>query len=134
MNGDLKKIIEKFSMIHYYCYDNKYATGGAPRCGKSAFQHGLNCSDEVVPGSNARRRKILDLMKITEYTDFTETYCSIVHQMHDILLEETMLFLGCTEQRAKLLIDMHVDFNRVYLSEKDGRKYMQVRPIIEKKY
>ena len=78
MNCDLKKIIEKFSMIHYY-YDNRYATGGVPRCGKSAFQHDLNCSDEVVPGSNARRRKILDLTKITEYTDFTETYSRIVY-------------------------------------------------------
>ena len=54
--------------------------------------------------------------------------------MHEILLEETMLFLDCSEQQAKLWIGKYVDFNKVYLSEKDGRKYMQVTPMLMKKY
>ena len=102
---------------------------------KKSFHHtGINCSDEVVPGINERRRKMLKLMKITEYTDFTETYSRIVQEMHEILLEETMLFLDCSEQQAKLWIGKYVDFNKVYLSEKDGRKYMQVTPVLMKKY
>ena len=110
----------------YYC---------SPKYSRPMFSRsGLNCSDEVVPGSNERRRKILDLMKVTEYTDFTETYTEIIHHMHDILMEETMLFLDCSEHKARLFIDKYVDFNKVHLSEKDGRKYMQVDPIIKKKY
>ena len=128
MTGDLiKKIKDNFPEKRYsYYQDNKYS--------RPMFRSGVNCSDEVVPGSNERRRKILSLMKITEYTDFTETYSRIVHEMHKILLEETMLFLDCSEQQAKLWIDKYVDFNRVHLSEKDGRKYMQVDPIFMKKY
>lgn len=128
MTGDLiKKIKDNFPEKRYsYYQDNKYS--------RPMFRPGVNCSDEVVPGSNERRRKILSLMKITEYTDFTETYSRIVYEMHKILLEETMLFLDCSEQQAKLWIDKYVDFNRVHLSEKDGRKYMQVDPVFMKKY
>ena len=129
MNGDLKEIIDKISKKSY---DNYYLDFKYP--GPMFSRRSVNCSDEVVPGSNERRRKILSLMKITEYTDFTETYSRIVHEMHKILLEETMLFLDCSEQQAKLWIDKYVDFNRVHLSEKNGRKYMQVDPVFMKKY
>ena len=128
MTGNIKEIMDKIRKngYGYYC---------SPKYSRPMFSRpGLNCSDEVVPGSNERRRKILSLMKITEYTDFTETYSRIVHEMHKILLEETMLFLDCSEHKARLLIDKYFDFNRVHLSEKDGRKYMQVDPIIKKKY
>lgn len=125
MTGDLKNIVDKIRKKGYsYYYPEP----------KSFKRQDFNCSDEVVPGSNERRRKILSLMKITEYTDFTETYSRIVYEMHKILLEETMLFLDCSEQQARLFIDKYVDFNRVHLSEKDGRKYMQVDPIFMKKY
>ena len=128
VNGKLKEIMDKIKDKDYgYYTSHKYSR---PMFGRSV----LNCSDEVVPGSNARRRKILDLMKITEYTDFIETYSRIVHEMHNILLEETMLFLDCSEHEARLWIDKYVDFNRVHLSEKEGRKYMQVDPLFKKKY
>lgn len=130
MTGDLKDIMDKIRKKGYsYYYPEPKSF--EPKLFK---RQGFNCSDEVVPGSNERRRKILSLMKITEYTDFTETYSRIVHEMHKILLEETMLFLDCSEQQAKLWIDKYVDFNRVHLSEKDGRKYMQVDPVFMKKY
>ena len=45
-----------------YYFDDRYATGIPPRCGKSVFQQGLNCSDEICPGSNERARKIRNLM------------------------------------------------------------------------
>lgn len=128
MTGNIKEIMDKIRKngYSYYC---------SPKYSRLMFSRpGLNCSDEVVPGSNERRRKILDLMKVTEYTDFTETYTEIIHQMHDILMEETMLFLDCSEHKARLFIDKYVDFNRVHLSEKEGRKYMQVDPLFKKKY
>lgn len=121
MTGDLKDIMDKINKKSYgnYYPDFKYL-------GPMFSRRDVNCSDEVVPGSNERRRKILSLMKITEYTDFTETYSRIVYEMHKILLEETMLFLDCSEHQARLFIDKYVDFNKVHLTEKDGRKYLQV--------
>ena len=129
MIGNLKDIMDKISKKSYgnYYPDFKYSEPMFSR-------RGVNCSDEVVSGCKERMRKILSLMEITEYTDFTETYSRIVYEMHKILLEETMLFLDCSEQQAKLWVYKYVDFNRVHLSEKDGRKYMQVDPIIKKKY
>lgn len=128
MTGNIKEIMDKIRKngYGYYC-SPKYS-------GPMFSRPGLNCSDEVVSGCKERMRKVLSLMEITEYTDFTETYSRIVYEMHKILLEETMLFLDCSEQQAKLWVDKYVDFNRVHLSEKDGRKYMQVDPIIKKKY
>ena len=46
--------------------------------------------------------------------------------MHDILLEEFMLLNNCSEGKAKYWIADNVDFNTVHLTEKDGRKYLQV--------
>ena len=128
MTGNINEIMDKIRKngYGYYC---------SPKYSRPMFSRpGLNCSDEVVSGCKERMRKVLSLMEITEYTDFTETYSRIVYEMHKILLEETMLFLDCSEQQAKLWVDKYVDFNRVHLSEKDGRKYMQVDPIIKKKY
>ena len=90
------------------------------------FDNEMNCFDEVCPGSHNRSRRLQELTRPVEYTDFSETYSRIVHEMHDILLEEFMLLNNWSEGKAKYWINNNVDFNKVHLTEKDGRKYLQV--------
>ena len=98
---------------------------------------GINCSDEVCPGSNERSRKIRELMKPTPYTDFMETYSKIIKEFHDLLLEEMMALTGWSESKANQWFDHYVDVNHVEIKYNDTLgDYLIFQPVLlpESKY
>lgn len=141
---------KRFKMIHemlekskerskydYYYYGDRYATSMPPRCGKSVFQQGLNCSDEICPGSNERMSKINALMheKVPlDSPDFMDKWGSIVFKMHNLMKEEFMALTGCSEREADYWIDVNVDFNHKEHVGTDGKRYLSVDPKIGNKY
>lgn len=128
--------LEKHKPGYGYYYDDRYAVSMPPRCGKTAFQE-LNCSDEIVPGSRKRMKRIQELkqekIRIGS-TDFMEKYGEIIHEMHNLVREEIMLFDDLSEQQANLWIDANIDFNHVKKHTIDGQDYLSVDPIIGNKY
>jgi len=96
---------------------------------------GSNCSDEICLGSNERKRKIINLMhkrvKIGE-DNFMKQWEDIVKEIHSLLTEEVMALLGCSERKAHLWLDYHVDFNHVKQHvDTAGNKYLSVDPIMK---
>lgn len=133
----IHEILEKKSKYGYY-FDDRYATGTPPRCGKSVFQQGLNCSDEICPGSNERKSKINALMHekvLIGSPDFMDKWSSIVFKMHNLMKEEFMALAGCSEREADYWIEANVDFNHVKEHvATDGKQYLSVDPKIGNKY
>ena len=133
----IHEILEKKSKYGYY-FDDRYATGTPPRCGKSVFQQGLNCSDEICPGSNERISKINALMHekvLIGSPDFMDKWSSIVFKMHNLMKEEFMALAGCSEREADYWIEANVDFNHVKEHvATDGKRYLSVDPKIGNKY
>lgn len=141
---------KRFKMIHEilekskerskydYYYGDRYATGMPPRCGKSVFQQGLNCSDEIVPRSNERRSKINALMHekvLLGSPDFMDKWGSIVFKMHNLMKEEFMALTGCSEREADYWVEANVNFNHVKEHvATDGKRYLSVDPKIGNKY
>ena len=141
---------KRFKMIHEilekskerskygYYYDDRYATGMPPRCGKSVFQQGLNCSDEVVPGSNERASKMRQLTHekvLVGSPDFMDKWSSIVFKLHNLMKEEYMALTGCSEREADYWVEVNVDFNHVKEHVgTDGKTYLSVDPKIGNKY
>ena len=108
-----------------------------PRCGKSAFQQGLNCSDELVSGSNERASKMRQLTHekvLVGSPYFMEKWSSIVFKLHNLMKEDLMAF-GWSERQADYWIEVNVDFNHVkeHVSI-DGETYLSVDPKIGNKY
>lgn len=140
---------KQFKMIHEilekskerskygYYYDDRYATGMPPRCGKSVFQQVLNCSDEVVPGSNERASKMRQLTHekvLVGSLDFMDKWSSIVFKLHNLMKEDLMAF-GWSERQADYWIEVNVDFNHVKEHVgTDGKTYLSVDPKIGNKY
>jgi len=140
---------KRFKMIHEilekskerskygYYYDDRYATSMPPRCGKSVFQQGLNCSDEVVPGSNERASKMRQLTHekvLVGSPDFMDKWSSIVFKLHNLMKEDLMAF-GWNERQADYWIEVNVDFNHVKEHVgTDGKLYLSVDPKIGNKY
>jgi len=133
----IHEILEKKSKYDYY-FDDRYATGIPPRCGKTVFQQGLNCSDEICPGSNERKSKINALMHekvLIGSPDFMDKWSSIVFKMHNLMKEEFMALAGCSEREADYWIEANVDFNHVKEHvATDGKRYLSVDPKIGNKY
>ena len=135
----IHEILEKSkerSKYDYY-YDDRYVISMPPRCGKSVFQQGLNCSDEVVPGSNERTRRIRQLMheKVEINPQTFQEVSKIISEMHSLMKEEHMALTDCNEYEADHFLDAFVDFNhfKKYVAT-DGKEYLSVDPKIGPKY
>ncbi len=126
------KILECLKEHHpgYGYYSNNILRGGLPGGGKSL----LNCSDEIVPGSNERNRKIRELMhkRIRIPSDnFTNEWEGIINEIKDLMVEEHMAISGCSKREANQFLENHVDFTHVkrYITY-DGQEYLSVDPKI----
>lgn len=98
---------------------------------------GLNCFDEIAPGSHDRSSKIKQLMnkRITIDEHTTKNIGKIIFELHDLMKEEHMAITDCTEQEANMFLDCFVDFNHVTKHVSfDGKEYLQVHPKIGNKY
>ena len=120
-----------------------YAFGSLPGGGKSCYleqlqYQGVNCSDEVAPGSNERTRRIRELMhKKVEVgsKNFTLQWSEIVSEMRELMKEEHMALTGCSEREAYQFLDFFVDFNHVKQHQAtDGTLYLTVDPKVGPKY
>ena len=124
-----------------YYYDDRYFSPGSVSIGKTYWTRrrarSLNCYDEFSKGSRNRIGKIEYLSNILipiEDGCFNEI-SDIVVEMHNIMKEECIQSLGCTEKQADILIDAYIDFNHFPMSrDKDGNKYLRVKPKFGFKY
>lgn len=149
MNSKLKEIIgdstgkeaalkisdwlSKNAKYNYYSFEDNHL--------EKALQHErdyvLNCSDEVVPGSNKRASKMRQLTHekvLVGSPDFMDKWSSIVFKLHNLVKEELMAF-GWNERQADYWIEVNVDFNHVKEHVgTDGKRYLSVDPKIGNKY
>lgn len=134
----LLKIINKHKSVYGHYYDDRIVVGILPRCGKSYFSSQMNCSDEVVPGSNERASKMRQLTHekvLVGSPDFMDKWSSIVFKLHNLMKEELMALTGCSEREADYLVEVNVDFNHVKKHVgTDGETYLSVDPKIGNKY
>ena len=124
---EIAEWIDKHSDYGYY-YDDRYLKGALPGGGKS-----LNCSDEVCPGSNRRREKMRQIAVTKLYINddnFGEKYGRLIHQLNELLVEETMGLLDCTENEAKIWVASHIELNHVKIHKYDGEKYITIDPKV----
>jgi len=98
---------------------------------------GLNCFDEIAPGSNERASKMRQLTHekvLVGSPDFMDKWSSIVFKLHNLMKEDLMAF-GWSERQADYWIEVNVDFNHVKKHVgTDGKTYLSVDPKIGNKY
>ena len=99
--------------------------------------NGLNCSDEICPGSHKRSSRIRELLhkKIPLNDSFTETYTEIVAELKELHKEEMMGIADWDDHTADMWVRHNIDFNsfKTHVAF-NGEKYVTIDPKIGHKY
>ena len=125
MNTD--EYIKKFKDIPYNCYYNdKYS--------QPLKRPVLNCEDDRITRIRELRVKLDKLSEPIEVgEDIVGDVSKVISQMHELLKEDLMKD-GNTELEATLIIDRTYVFNHWEITEKNGKRYVSVKPMLRSEY